>query len=330
MAPLNVSSSARPHLLRSGTAARLAGLPVTTLRVWERRYDVVAGARTDSGQRGYTNDDVVRLRLLRQLTLAGHPIGTIATLGMEALQALQALGDGSSLPGSSGEPGMLRVVVVGRSAAHALEAVPGCRLLAVHDDLDRAEAATPPGATVDLLLVRLASLQPLAVDRVLALGAAWGAAATWVVYGYGTKASADALRAAGVRLRRGPLAGRELAQWVREARPVAPALPRADDDSGWRVEPRRFDDDTLARMADAPSPVACECLRHMTEIVSQLAGFERYSQDCTHTSPADVALHRRLGRTAGAARTMFEEALQRVLAEVATDAGGTDGEATGQ
>ena len=27
--------------LRSGTAARLAGLPVSTLRVWERRYAVV-------------------------------------------------------------------------------------------------------------------------------------------------------------------------------------------------------------------------------------------------------------------------------------------------
>ena len=36
--------------LRSGTAARLAGLPVTTLRVWERRYGVVAPAKTVTGQ----------------------------------------------------------------------------------------------------------------------------------------------------------------------------------------------------------------------------------------------------------------------------------------
>ena len=51
----------------------------------------------------------------------------------------------------------------------------------------------------------------------------------------------------------------------------------------------------------------------MAEIVAQLAGFERYSQDCTSTGPADAALHRHLSRTTGAARTMFERALQRVV-----------------
>ncbi len=53
----------------------------------------------------------------------------------------------------------------------------------------------------------------------------------------------------------------------------------------------------------------------MSEIVAQLAGFERYSQDCTWTGPADAALHRHLSRTAGAARTMFEQALQRVVTD---------------
>ena len=62
-----------------------------------------------------------------------------------------------------------------------------------------------------------------------------------------------------------------------------------------------------------PSPVACKCLRHMVEIVSQLADFEHYSQDCISTGRADAALHRQLSRTAGAARTLFEHALQRVV-----------------
>lgn len=296
----------RPHLLRSGTAARLAGLPVTTLRVWERRYDVVAGSRTESGQRVYAPHDVARLRLLRQLTLAGHAIGTIAALELDALRALT--GETPGLAGGDLDA-TLQAVVVGRSAAHAMEAVPGCRLLAVHDDLDQAEAADPPQAPVGLLLVRLASLQPAAVARVLALGAAWGAAATWVIYGFGTEASAAALRAAGVTVRREPLAGRELARWLQDARQAAaPATPVA----AGRLEPRRFDDEALARLAQAPSPIACECLRHLAEIVAQLAGFERYSQDCTSADSADAMLHRQLSRTAGVARTMFEDALQRM------------------
>ena len=69
----------------------------------------------------------------------------------------------------------------------------------------------------------------------------------------------------------------------------------------------------LARLAAMPSVVDCECLRHMAEIVTQLAGFERYSQECTSAGPDDAALHRQLAQTAGAARTLFETALARVV-----------------
>jgi hypothetical protein len=74
--------------LRSGTAARLAGIAVATLRVWERRYGVVAAPKTPTGQRLYTSHDVQRLRLLKQLTARGHAIGTIAALDLAALQVL--------------------------------------------------------------------------------------------------------------------------------------------------------------------------------------------------------------------------------------------------
>ena len=311
--PTEPPSSARPHWLRSGTAARLAGLPVTTLRVWERRYGVVAAGRTESGQRIYAPHDVARLRLLRQLTLAGHAIGTIAMLELEPLQALAR-----GTPGVAGTMAGIAfdAVVVGRNAAHALEAVPGCVLHAVYNDLSQAESATPPAGPVGLLLVRLASLQPLDVDRVLALGASLHAGTIFVVYSFGTEASASSLRDAGVSVRREPLTSRELAGWVGQAR-SAPAFASAPTgaaaDPAWQVEPRHFSDVALTGLAELPSPVACECLRHMAEIVAQLAAFERYSQECISTGPADAALHRHLGRTAGTARTMFEQALRRVV-----------------
>ena len=303
----------RDHRLRSGTAARLAGLPVTTLRVWERRYGVVAAAKTESGQRVYSSHDVARLRLLRQLTHAGHAIGTIATLELESLQALAS---GATALASAPAGAVLDAVVVGRSAAHALEAVPGCVLRAVHDDLDQAGSALTPEGHVGLLLVRLASLQPAAVERVLALGAKLRAGAIFVVYGFGTEASARALRDAGATVRREPLTGRELAQWVHGAREVpGPAPAAAMAAPGWQVAPRRFSDEALAQLAEMRSPVACECLRHMAEIVAQLAGFERYSEDCIAGGPTDATLHRHLNHTAGAARTMFEQALQRVVTD---------------
>ena len=301
------STNAGVPRVRSGTAARLAGVPVATLRVWERRYGVVAPEKTDSGQRVYSQHDVARLRVLRQLTHAGHAIGTIATLELESLRALvddmppvSTLGTGSTLD----------VVVVGRSAAHALESVPGCVLRALHEDLGQAESASKADGGVALLVVRLASLQRSAVDRVLALSSALRAGALFVVYAFGTENSVSALREAGATVRREPLVERDLAQWVMSVRQAPPPAPV---ERGWQVAPRRFSDEALARLIKMPSPVACECLRHMVEIVSQLADFEHYSQDCISTGPADAALHRQLSRTAGAARTLFEHALQRVV-----------------
>ena len=65
----------------SGVAARLSGVPVDTLRIWERRYSVI-GPRLSAGrQRLYSLADIRRLTTIKQLVDLGHPIGTIASLG---------------------------------------------------------------------------------------------------------------------------------------------------------------------------------------------------------------------------------------------------------
>lgn len=56
------------------------GLSAELLRAWERRYGVVAPARTKGGQRLYSERDVARLSLLRQATLHGHSIGRLSEL----------------------------------------------------------------------------------------------------------------------------------------------------------------------------------------------------------------------------------------------------------
>ena len=70
-----------------GTAARLTGIPVDTLRVWERRYGLTQAALSPSGQRLYSAADVQRVALIKQLTDLGHAIGQLAGLDMAALLA---------------------------------------------------------------------------------------------------------------------------------------------------------------------------------------------------------------------------------------------------
>jgi MerR family transcriptional regulator, light-induced transcriptional regulator len=310
--------------LRSGTAARLAGLPVTTLRVWERRYGVVAPPKTVTGQRLYSNHDVQRLKLLRQLSDQGHAIGTMATLALDALRTLAAGLPPDAMTGPTGiaaagtSPAaggpLRRVTVVGRSLARKLRVAAGITLHAVHDDLGQAESEGPSADEADVLLVHLPSLQPASAERVLAQGAARRAAAIVVVYAFGAEAVARSLRAAGAAVCREPVSGRELAQIIAATR-GGESTATATAGAGPQIAARRFSDDALADLAERASSVACECPRHLAEIVMQLVGFERYSEECGSANPADAALHRHLRSMAGAARTLFEESLAQVLAQ---------------
>ncbi len=360
---LDLSDSAR---MRSGTAARLAGLPVTTLRVWERRYGVVAAPKTATGQRLYSGLDVQRLRLLKHLTDCGHAIGTVAGLSAEALDALMAQEGSLKLSGllpdkASNEPtntstglaarahaedsiGNLRVWVVGRGAAQKLEALAACELVAVHDDLDAAESASlqafnaaplavPPTPQAelapDVLVVHLASLMPGEADRVMALATrlstGLAAPAVVVLYAFGRESLADTLRSAGATVRRDPISARELCALVtlvasqRSRNPDSATAQFNEHSTAAEVsyataQPRQFDDANLAFLMGISTNVACECPRHVAEIVMQLANFERYSQDCMSRTPADADLHAHLTAVAASARTGFERALRRIMA----------------
>ncbi len=73
-----------------GTAAAAAacGLSAHTLRAWERRYGFPKPARTGTGERVYTADDVRRLTLMRRLIERGHRAGNIVRLDAAALEEL--------------------------------------------------------------------------------------------------------------------------------------------------------------------------------------------------------------------------------------------------
>jgi methanogenic corrinoid protein MtbC1 len=73
---------------RIGAVAKLTGISLHLLRMWERRYRVVIPTRSEGGDRLYTQSDVERLRLIKRLYDAGHSIGRIARLSSEELAAM--------------------------------------------------------------------------------------------------------------------------------------------------------------------------------------------------------------------------------------------------
>lgn len=323
---------------RSAAVAGMAHMPVATLRIWEQRYGAVQPATAASGYRLYTAADVQRVLLLRQLTTQGHAIGAIAGLATAQLAALA--GPGPANP--AGDPGVgrssaapagvpLRVAVVGAALALRLQRdsvqrhlVQPPRLVALLDSLDSLDRAPPPAPAsrrVDLLLCHAPDLQPDAVPALQAVAQALGARQAAVLVRFANPAATQALQAQGSWVLREPADDQALGSWLAGCaqrlaaaapRPAAPAPVAAATAPADTLPPRRFDDAWLTALAGRPGQLACECPRHVAELLMQLASFEAYSAGCTHRTPADAELHRHLQHVAGSARLLFEDALRRV------------------
>src|SRR5579863_3482709 len=67
--------------------SKLTGIPLDTLRAWERRYRAVIPKRAGRG-RVYSEEQIQKLLLLRRAVEQGHSIGQLAALGDRQLREL--------------------------------------------------------------------------------------------------------------------------------------------------------------------------------------------------------------------------------------------------
>jgi DNA-binding transcriptional MerR regulator len=305
---------------RSGIAARLAGIPVETLRVWERRYQIVGPRLSPRGHRLYSAEDVSRLTLIRQLVDLGSPVGSVAGLPLAALREMRSAATAASqgiAVGPAGSRTPIRVALVGEALAEqvardgalhaALEIVAICAGQA-------GAAAALRGVSADVLAIELPTLQSESVAAVDALVQAVGARHAVIEYRFAPAAVVAALRQRGHAVVRAPLDADDLERLCRDAMApgVVPAWPDSSPLPLDVVPCPRFDDPSLTRLARALTTLHCECPRHLVDLLLSLGSFERYSAECANRSPSDAVLHRYLQRVAGSARVLFEDALVRV------------------
>jgi len=328
---------------RSGAVARMLRMPVATLRIWEQRYRVSTAPTSASGHRLYSAEDVRRLTLVKQLTGLGHAIGTIAgmdvaTLHQVAATHARALGPPAVAPPpgavvAAPRRGPARLFVVGAALLRRLQQ-PGplragaARFARIGAADDLAQPLSPPAdGPPDLLLLQIAGLHAGTLAAVQAAAGALGASRVAVLYGFAPLAVCAALRRAGIMLQRDTLDDATLAVWLAAlagdaAAPTSPApapgqrapdlVPDLMRLAQVPLPARRYDDATLADMAARSSTIACECPRHVAELLMQLSQFEAYSADCADRSPADAATHAYLQQVAAASRALFEGALERL------------------
>lgn len=78
--------TAARHSIKS--VARRTGLSAHVIRIWERRYGAVKPVRSGTNRRLYSDEEIERLSLLREVTHAGHNIGAVATLSTGNLRKM--------------------------------------------------------------------------------------------------------------------------------------------------------------------------------------------------------------------------------------------------
>lgn len=303
---------------RSGAAARLAGIPVETLRVWERRYTVVGPRLSPRGQRLYSVADIRRLSLIKQLVDAGNSIGAIAALPREALVAVRNE-IGTLPPTATAEAARsVRLVLIGPalSARQFEQALANAAVEVVGHSMHIVEAPHDFGdVEADAALIELSTLNDSTAESIARVQRACGLNRVIVLYRFAPSAIIRQLRKAGYAVARASADASEVAALCCALLPRPAAAQNAAESRAYAVRappPPRFDERALSELADASTTVYCECPRHLVDLVMSLGSFERYSAECANRGPADAAIHRDLEHTAGQARALLEEALIRV------------------
>lgn len=282
-----------------GAVSRLLGLSTHALRKWEVRHGAVRPGRSEGGDRRYSREDLERLTKLKELVDHGHAISTIAALSDAELDEL--LGGGLvPLPVSVES---LRVAVLGARLWRELDAA-RARLQQI-ELVAHAESAEPlAGIEVDALVVDLPALADGTRAELREIREQTGVDRLLVVYRYGSVAVAERLCDARTAAFSRPINLREmeraLLSLVTDRQGSRPALG---------LPPHRFTRKTLADVAAVSPALACECPRHVAELIIELSDFESYSEDCEINKPDDAVVHGMLRRTAATARSLFEDAL---------------------
>lgn len=303
-----------------GAVARITGIAADTLRMWERRYNVVTPERGQGTSRLYSREDITRLTLIKQLVDRGSAISTVANLSREQLleQLDMMQGTGSRRDDADGaEQAVCRVMICGdalplKMSGDAFDFA-GIEIIGAYASLAEFEIQAS-NQHPDVIVLEYPAVMPETVTEIRALLRRSQAKKAIVIYGFATREVIRSLHSGNTVPLRAPVDMIDLRQHCRRAMQSLEAL-RDDagiDDLDAVIPPRLFSPDSLARVAKASTTVECECPHHLVDLIQRLSGFETYSAECENRSPDDAALHAYLHTATARVRLTMEKALERV------------------
>ncbi len=305
---------------RIGAIAKIAGVPVSTLRVWESRHQALRPIKTAGQHRLYGEEDLLRATLLKQLSDQGYAISTIAMLSIAELHDLRQKQAGHLNSTSQNTHNRtVSLTIVGLALAGQVEsrAFAGylqniqLTIAGVYQSIESVGLA-PPSTPPDIFLLKVNTLHEIVVRDILQAARALGAGQIVVLYNYGREQVVRIMREYGMIVRREPLSDYELAELIHSVLVVDASQQLSESSTSVTIPARKYSDQVLQKISGISTNVLCECPRHVAEIIAQLASFEQYSQECLNKSAEDAHLHAYLSSVSGSARALFEQALEKI------------------
>lgn len=298
------------HQYTIGVVARRTQTHPETLRVWERRYNLIVPGRSETGRRLYSENDITKLLLVKELTDLGHSVSSLADLSIDELKERLSASTSSIPNPRSAQPGKCRVIFLNDSLRRRVG-----RDLLMFDDIDIGERptagstfATLPAA--DVLVIELATINEMSLPQIRQHLLEMGCASAVVIFNFGARNTIVQLERTGVACLKGAATAAEI---HRACLSVQKPSPKKALQTAEQVGARRFDSEQLAKVATLAGTIACECPNHLAELIINLAAFEQYSTECANRDDKDAQLHSQLNQSAARARMILEESLARLI-----------------
>jgi DNA-binding transcriptional MerR regulator len=308
-------------LHKIGAVSSLSGVPTPTLRVWEMRYETFQPQKTESKHRLYSDDDVLKATVLKRLTDQGHGISTIAQLSTTELNRLLQQQQETNQRKASADlkNQTVSIAVIGLPLAAKIESKKftfsfnnqAIRITDIFSTVQQALAAKFQ-KNPQILLIHTNSLHSGVQVDIHRLAQINNALQVIVLYNYGQEPIIESMKRCGMIVRREPIGDSDLAELIKSVLMVNTESSANILAAGLLIPPRKYDDIELMRVANISTNVLCECPKHVSEIITQLASFEKYSHECLNNSTEDAHLHAYLSSVSGSARALFESALEMV------------------
>jgi DNA-binding transcriptional MerR regulator len=308
-------------LHKIGAVSSLSGVPTPTLRVWEMRYETFQPQKTESKHRLYTDDDVLKATVLKRLTDQGHSISSIAQLSSTELnRLLQQQQETNNRKASADLKNQtVSIAVIGLPLAAKIESKKftfsfnnqAIRITDIFSTVQQALTVTFQN-NPQILLIQTNSLHSGVQVDIHRLAQINNALQVIVLYNYGQEPIIESMKRCGMIVRREPISDSDLAELIKSVLLVDNESIPNSLSAGMLIPPRKYDDIELMRVASISTNVLCECPKHVSEIITQLASFEQYSHECLNNSTEDAHLHAYLSSVSGSARALFESALEMV------------------